>query len=286
MNLTEGAAQLVDAPAAQRVEYMRRRRRLHYAAGTAFLDRVQDLSHHQYAERSLGLVLTADQHQGKTTLLNWAFDRASASPAGQEQPAGQIRSIRVDVLPQWSLTSLYNACLEQLGMPVSTRGDPDQKLHALKRRIDACGTKLILMDEFHDVRQTAARHWPLILSGMRAICNTPGLTVVLAGLPEVEHIIESDLQLAARFEFHRLERWSNSQEYYNYLYSLLSDLPLAEPFPLLKHGPEVLKLGKYRLGHFSRIILEGACQNAWVGKPGLAIEDLREVAARYWHARR
>ncbi|WP_295821213.1 TniB family NTP-binding protein [uncultured Deinococcus sp.] len=288
MNLTSGAQELVGASTNARIEYIRRRRRFRYPEADHLLKRIEDLCEHQYAHRSLGITVTAEQHQGKTTLLDWAHDNA-VQRCEKISASRTVTSIRVNVASEWSLNSLYNACLRGLGAPVSSHGDPDAKFHALKDALQKKQTRLILIDEFHDIRRTKIRQIPMILSGLRAICNLPKITVVLAGLPELRDIIQNDPQLSSRFEHHRLERWSEGQEYYNLLFTLARDLPIENITELFNAEPEVpaelLKLGRHVVGGFSRILTEAACLCLKEDDGVLNRHHLHRAAAKFWMSR-
>ncbi|WP_188973011.1 TniB family NTP-binding protein [Deinococcus aerolatus] len=280
MNLTAAAQRLLQAPLNEQITHVRRRRRLNYAAANQFMSRVQNLHQHQYQHRSRCLALTGEQWHGKTTLLDWIHDRAK-----QHSPHG-TPSLRADVAAGWNLVSLYNVCLKSLGAPISLRGDSDRKFDALCKILAKKETNLIILDEFHDVRRCQPRQMPMILSGLRALCNLPGVTVVLSGLPEVVDILRNDPQLSSRFERHQLRKWEDGPEYYAFLATVLSDFPFPEESELLNPDSELasklLHLGRYRLGAFSVILCEAACLALAAGRPCVTRADIQTVATTFW----
>ncbi|GGB84713.1 TniB family NTP-binding protein [Deinococcus soli (ex Cha et al. 2016)] len=281
MELTPAAQQLLTEPLTRRLQYVRRRRRIRYANADRFLSRTEHLHHHQYEHRSLCLSLTGEQWYGKTTLLHWLHDQAL------RQPGRGVPSLRIDVTAQWTLTSLYNACLKGLGQPIGSRGDPDFKLDFLRDTLAKKKTSLIIMDEFHDVRRCQPRQLPVILSGLRALCNLPGITVVIAGLPEVENTLRNDPQLSSRFERHQLTRWKEGPEYYAYLAAMLSDFPLPHTSELLDPdstlGAKLLHLGRHRLGAFSIILCEAACLTLEAQRLSVSAADIQRAATQFWN---
>ena len=280
MTLSEAAQRLLNAPLEQRLAHVRRRRRIEYAAASVFMARVQDLHQHQYEHRSLCLALTGEQWHGKTTLLDWVHDRALRGSSHG------IASLRVDVSSQWNLVSLYNKCLAGLGAPVSPKGDPDRKFETLIRLLKQKRTNLIIIDEFHDVRRCQPRQLPIILSGVRALCNIAGVTVILSGLPEVADILRNDPQLSSRFERHTLIRWKEGPEFYSFLTTLLKDFPLPEESELLNPDSDLasrlLQLGQYRLGAFSVILCEAACRALRDERPSVTADDIQAAATAFW----
>lgn len=282
--LTPKAQALLDASPGERTAYIRRRRRLGYPQAISILGRIRDLVDYQYEHRSLGLTLTAEQHQGKTTLLDWAHDETLRTHSGAAR--GTVSSIRLDVSSQWTVTSLYNACLRELGAPYAMHGDPESKFQTLKMMLVKKQTRLILIDECHDIRRTQSNQMRIILSGLRAICNLPGVTIVLGGLPDLRDIVRNDAQLSSRFEHHMLNRWQEGPEYYNLVFTLLTDLPIHGAELLFKTYPELLgellTSGKHVLGGFSRLLTEAACLCLTDNQGVLTGDHIRRTADKFW----
>ncbi|MFC5849245.1 TniB family NTP-binding protein [Deinococcus petrolearius] len=279
MPLNATAERFLSLSLSEQKRHVRRCRRIRYVAGDAFMRRAHDLHHHQYERRSLCLALVGSSWLGKSTLLEWIYDDArKASPQG-------VSAIHIEVGPNWTLNSLYNACLTALHAPVSAKGDPEMKFAALCRTLTAKRTTLVLIDELHELATCQPRTLPKLLAGLKKICNIPGITVIVSGLESVMDLLRNYQQLATRFEVHRLQPWEENQEYYNFIASYLTDFPLPDADDLLSPNSDLaaklLVLSNNCIGACTEMLCEAACHALDEGRAGITEQDILR-AKRVW----
>lgn len=102
-----------------------------------------------------------------------------------------------------SLNSLLVDMLTKLGDPYPTSGTVDVKAHRFYKLLIQCRTKIIFLDELHDIEGFKARNYPAMqkfIKVLKAISNERGPVTCLMGIPECHDLFRGDQEMSRRFK--------------------------------------------------------------------------------------
>lgn len=126
----------------------------------------------------------------------------------------------------------YTRLLEILGAPYSSH----DQLSALEGRairlLQEIGTKLLCIDEVHHLLAGSHREQRRALNLLKFLANELRIAVVVIGTTDAFHALQSDPQVASRFEPLLLPRWTEADAFRAFViaYGRLLPLRKASPF--------------------------------------------------------
>ena len=107
----------------------------------------------------------------------------------------------------------------------------EERALRLLRRLEP---KVIRVDEVHHLLSGSAREQRRSLNLLKFIANELHVCMVAIGTADARIAIQTDLQVASRFEPCHLPRWSSTEESRGFLAGFLKGLPLARA--VRRHG--------------------------------------------------
>lgn len=151
----------------------------------------------------LGCFILAEGGMGKTTICRAIMSRYKSSSKQIEGAEQQIiPAFYIEVPASVTIKSLAAHMLAQFNDPTPTIGDTLQLTNRLCQCIEGCQTKLVILDEFHNLVDSTKQSKKLnqnVAAWIKSLVNRTGITFCLVGLPDFESIIKHDTQLARRF---------------------------------------------------------------------------------------
>ena len=97
------------------------------------------------------------------------------------------------------------------------------------RTLPQLGTRMLIVDEIHNVFQGSTDRQRLFLNLLKNLANELQIVLVAVGIQEAQNAIATDRQLENRFEVLRLPRWKFSDDWRRLLKSYETLLPLRSP---------------------------------------------------------
>jgi hypothetical protein len=133
----------------------------------------------------------------------------------------QVPAFDCKVPATYSINDLCTEMLKQL-----ETNPPQFKLATLQthlfRLLITCATKVIIIDEVHDLlNPSAERTWRNVCKWIKYVANSTGIAIILSGKPATEILIDKHEELAGRFPYRA--RLSNLK-YDNTFKSVLNNL--------------------------------------------------------------
>lgn len=178
--------------------YSIRNRIIEYPAYEIALNRIEKL--HQRAKQTGhpgGLLITGLSGSGKSTVKQEYRERYPVRDMGE---VSHIRVLTVDTPAGPTVKNLAEAILVALEDPLGYRGTTEQKTQRIYHFLKICKVELIIIDEFQHFIQHGGRSQTLLVSDwLKNLINKAAVPVVLIGLPECEHVLKLNVQLARRF---------------------------------------------------------------------------------------
>lgn len=270
---------LADEGASSRIRRIRTDRWIGYARAEAVLAALEELLSFPKRTRMPNLLLVGLTNNGKTMIVE-KFRRAHPGSAAAESDDGMalLPVVKVQMPPGPDEGRFFGAILDALGMPFSPRDRIATKQDTAVRVMHSTGTRMLVIDELHNVLSGSAMQQRRLLNLLRWLGNELQIPLVGVGTAEALRAIRSDDQLVNRFEPHPLPLWSDDEEYCRLLSTLEAVLPLRKPSHLADSAlaARILSASEGVLGEIIAIIIRAAVRAVDTGAEAISarmIED-------------
>ena len=189
--------------------------------------------------RLRNLLLVGSPNSGKSALAqNVAESYPTVDEIGRETAHRPIVSILAPPSPEEG--RLYERLLAAINAPFSKSDRPESKLHQLVTLLPALGTRLIVLDEIHDMLTGNPKQSQKMLNILKQLGTLTGCPILAIGLPSAINSLSTNDQLGSRFAVMRLLAWENNQDFSLLLSSFEAVLPLEKPSHLTRASTQDL----------------------------------------------
>jgi hypothetical protein len=155
--------------------------------------------HYPTCARMPCMLLYGDSGMGKTMILE-KMERQHPSTLDKRRGIKLRPVLTVQMPPSPDERRFYTRILEVLGAPYSIRDQigalEGRVIHLLKK----LGTKLLFIDEVHHLLAGSHREQRRALNLLKFLANELKIVVVVVGTSDAFHPLQTDLQVASRFE--------------------------------------------------------------------------------------
>ena len=200
-----------------------------YARAVSIRQQMDNLLIHPRMHRMPNLAVIGDSNNGKSMLLNNFAKRHDPTQA----PDYDVNSDNLhrpvflfQAPPEPDEGRLYNRMLTELMTPGSPREPAESKLRRLSIILASLQTRMILIDEFGFFQAGTPVKQRKLLNALKFLGNELQIPMVIAAVPETLNLLQSDQQIANRFEPVFLPRWRMGDEYSKLLKTLEKTLRL------------------------------------------------------------
>lgn len=144
----------------------------------------------------------------------------------------------------------------------------------------AVNMRLLVIDELHNILAARMEQQRIFLNLLRYLGNELMVPIVGVGTKEALRAIQSDEQLANRFEPFTLPFWQEDDEYRRLLASLVISLPLRKPSPLTSPAlsRKILRLSNGVLGEIVSLVNRAAIRAIETGTEVITAELIDAVS--------
>jgi len=264
-----------DEEADTRIRRIRTDRWVSYARAEAALTAMEDLLNFPKRTRMPNLLLVGPTNNGKTMIVE-KFRRAHpVTPASQtESGAAHIPVLRVQMPAGPDEPRFFGAILEELGFPDMLPDRVSKRQDAALRMMRETRVRVLIIDEVHNVLSGTRLQQRRLLNLLRWLGNELQISLVAVGTAEALHAVQSDDQLANRFEPVGLPPWRAGTEFEQLLSTLEAVLPLRLPSNLI--GPDlshkILATAEGILGEIVSIVTRAAVRAVSTGKESITAD--------------
>jgi hypothetical protein len=279
-HLTTAAREVLDLPAAERIDHIRRPRWIGYTRAKQWLDKLDDLLTHPKTQRMPHLLIVGDTHAGKTMLANRfvQLHPADDTPAGE---AALVPVLAMQAPPGPDESRFYHALLEALCAPSNPRERVAQKQMQVLRILKGIDWRMLIIDEVHNVLTGPVHKQRQFLHVLKYLGHALQIPLVGLGTKEALRALQADPPLAHRFEPAALPPWPLNQEFQRLLASFERALPLRQPSRLADEriARKLLALSEGSLGALAALLTLAAIYAVQSGSERL---DEQVLAAIDW----
>lgn len=227
-HLGERAREALDLPVEKRLAWIQRPRWVGYTRAKDVLGRLDELLVHPKTHRMPNILIVGDTNNGKTAVAR-RFEKLHRA---EETSGGE--GVRVPVLvvqapPVPEEKRLYTAILDALFAPHRPTRHTAEKQSEVLRLLRYVGLQVLVIDEIHHVLAGHQARQRQFLNVIKYLGNELQVPIVGVGIKEAVRAIQTDPQLASRFEPLGLPRWVMGEEFLRLLASFERALPLRQP---------------------------------------------------------
>lgn len=289
-HLKDGAKEALKLSKEERIHRIRSARWIGYTRARQILEKLEDLLTHPKKHRMPNLLVVGNTNNGKTMIVNRFHQKHPA----HDDPHGDgiiLPVLLIQAPPVPDENRFYNAILESLFSPYKASDRVDKKQFQAIRILQRLQTRMLMIDEIHHIlagNQNKQRHF---LNTIKYLGNELQIPIVGIGTKDAFNAIQSDPQLANRFEPAELPRWEMGTEYLRLLTSFERMLPLWKPSNLADPTTalKLLAMSEGIIGELSAILTKAAVRAIETGAEQITIRLLDSIdwiqpSERKWKA--
>lgn len=258
-HLSDKAAQALNLSDEARISYICRDRWIGYSQAKLIMTRLNELLVYPRNSRMPNLLIVGDTNNGKTMLVRRFHDQHPA----HDNPHGD--TVKVPVLyvqapPVPDEGRLYNNILDRLFAPYRVSERVDKKQYQVFKLLKSVGLQLLIIDEIQHVLAGSMNRQRTFLNVLKYLGNELQVPIVAVGINDAFRAIQTDPQLANRFEPVWMPRWKDGDEFDRLLFSFEQMLPLRKASDLTSTelANRLLGMSEGLLGELSRILVKAA----------------------------
>lgn len=202
----------------------------------AIIQKMEDIFSHPKMHRMPNLAIIGETNNGKTMLLKTFYRRhAPDEKAYLTHPTLPILMLQTP--PEPNEGRLYADILTMLFSHAGSRETADAKLQRIRRLLTNLETRMIILDEFQNALAGTGARLRRFLNGIKYLGNELSIPIIVAGTPETLNVLQSDPQIANRFEPAFLPKWKLDEDYLRLLATIEPRLGLEHHSKL--HDPAI-----------------------------------------------
>ena len=227
-HLNESAREMLSLDDKSRIEKIRSDRWIGYSRAKNVLNKLEDLLAYPRTERMPNLLLVGDTNNGKTMLVK----KFCRSHPAEDNPNGEgviapVMFVQAPPVPDEG--RFYNSILELLFAPYKPGERVDKKQFQVINLLRYVGLKVLVVDEIHHILAGNTNRQRAFLNVLKYLGNELQISIVGVGTKDAFRALQTEPQLANRFEPVALPRWERDKEFLRLLVSFERMLPLKKP---------------------------------------------------------
>ena len=274
-HLHDSVRSVVTEDGESRIRRIRADRWIGYARADAALSAFEELLAFPKRTRMPNRLLCGPTNNGKSMLLE-RFRRAHPPVAAGVTSDGiaNVPVLKIQMPPGPDERRFFGAILDALAVPRLASESVSRRQDSAMGVMQSTGVSLLIIDEVHNLLSGTQLQQRRMLNLLRWLGNELQIPIIAAGTAEALHAIQSDDQLANRFEPIALPRWGYGEEYRELLRTLEALLPLRRPSYLAKPAPaqKVLAAAEGILGEVVAILTRAAVRAVTTGSEAITLE--------------
>jgi hypothetical protein len=263
----------------ERIRHIKTDKWIQYPRAEAALERLTDLVDTPTRTRMPCLLLYGDSGIGKTMIIE-KFLRNYPGVFNVQDGIEHRPVISMQMPSAPDERRFYLQLLNAVGAPVSSHMRLQQLESVALRVVKALSPNTIVIDEVHNLIAGSFREQRRALNLLKFLANELHVSIVACGTADALHAMQSDLQVASRFEPFQLPRWNENREFLAFLGTLVKIMPLRKPSDLLNRPATGLLLsrGFGITGLIVRILTRAAVLAIRTGAEHINIDLLEKVS--------
>jgi replication-associated recombination protein RarA len=196
-------------------------------AGIA-VDELERRFHYPTCARMPCMLLYGDSGMGKTMILE-KMERQHPKSYDEHHGITKRPVLIVQMPASPDERRFYTRILEVLGAPYSMREQIGVLEGRVIRLLTDLGTQLLFIDEVHHLLAGSHRDQRRALNLLKFLTNELKIVIVAVGTSDAFHALQTDVQVASRFEPLLIPRWTETEAFRAFVVAYGKLLPLRKP---------------------------------------------------------
>jgi len=265
-------------PPDERVRYLQISRWICYDYAEAILKDLQELLEHPKVLRMPNLLVWGDTNCGKTAIIDRFCQEYPLRQNGEEE-ADVVPVLYIQAPPIPDERRFYSLILDKLRVPHKTNERADRMMCQILKMFPKLGVRMLIVDEIHHILAGNLQRQRAFLNVIKYLGNEAVIPIVGVGTISALNALQTDAQLANRFEPRNLPRWRLDTRYRQLLASFEYVLPLAEESNLTEKemATKLLDMSGGTIGELSKLIRRAAIETIRQGREKISLSLLEEV---------
>lgn len=211
----------------ERIHYILTPKWIGYPVAKNVINKLSDLLVHPKTHRMPNMLIIGETNNGKTMIAK-KFFKMHPADLNEDGDSAKIPVLLVQSPPVPDEGRFYNNILKLLMAPHKTSDRIDKKEHQVRVILENVGTKMLIVDEIHHVLAGSLYKQKSFLNVIKYLGNELQIPIVGIGIKDAEVAINTEPQLANRFERVRIPKWKLDQDFVRFLMSFERLLPLKK----------------------------------------------------------
>lgn len=252
---------LAAQPAAERIGFIRADRWIGFPRAELGVNLLRDLIDHPSCARMPCLLIHGDSGMGKTKIVE-RFRRDFPDDFDTQAGRAQRPVLIMEMPPGPSEQRFYRQMLAVLNAPQHGYERLDVLEQIALRLLHAINPRMLIIDEVHNLVAGTPREQRRTLNLLKFLANQLRIPLVCLGTDDALRAMQSDPQIASRFEPFHLPRWRADVAFRSLLATLETVLPLRKPSNLEQKSMVECILGHSRgiTGNVVRLLTRAAVE--------------------------
>ena len=239
----------------ERIQSVKKQKWIGYTSAKKIHSKLNDLRDYPKNLRMPNLLLVGDSNNGKTAILH-KFVNENESYIDDATQELRIPVLMIQAPPDPDEKRFYNSILESLFAPYKSSEKIEMRQQRVIHLLKKIQLKVLIIDEIHHLLAGTMSKQRSFLNVIKFLANELQISIVCSGTREAFNAIQTDPQLANRFEPNVLSKWRNDEEFLRLLASFEKILPLKEASYLIENSisSKILSKSEGLIGEISRIL--------------------------------
>ncbi|MEP3145550.1 TniB family NTP-binding protein [Qipengyuania citrea] len=275
-HLRPEARRIAEKPAIERLDCFATDRWIGYSRAQDALKRMGMLLATQPGRvRPQNMLVVGPSNNGKSTIAE-KFQRQHPRRVSEERDRHIFPVLSVQMMPDVTAPRLYAQLLDALGSPLGNIRKTDRRNALTLNLMRACGVRLLVIDELHNLLCGSSSRQREILGLIRYLGNELRIPIVALGTKDAWLALRLDDQLENRFQPLLLSKWGDDAETGRLLASFETVIPLRERsglgLPALRRV--IVERSEGLIGEMHQLLSSAAAHALAEGRERIEREDL------------
>lgn len=276
-HLLPDVAAILEEPVSERIRFCQQDVWIGYPRANQVLSALEDLMNRPKSLRSSNILLVGDSDNGKSTIVErfWKTFRLSRTADGEPI----VPVVFAEMPSEPSESRFWSSVLDSLNIAHRPNENVQRKEAQAFSILRICQTKVLIVDEIHNLLFGHARQQRQFLGVLKNLSNRLQIPIVAVGTREAIRALHTDPQLSSRFEPIGLQRWELNRDFLGLLASFERIMPLAEPSDLASRelAVRIHNMSGATIGGVSGVIRRAAIHAIRSGKESIDLKTLKEI---------
>ncbi|KAB2531696.1 hypothetical protein AL035_21395 [Salipiger aestuarii] len=275
-HLRPEARRIAEKPAIERLDCFATDRWIGYSRAQDALKRMDMLLATQPGRvRPQNMPVVGLSNNGKSTIAE-KFQRQHPRRSSEERDRHIFPVLSVQMMPDVTAPRFYAQLLDALGSPLGNIRKTDRRNALTLNLMRACGVRLLVIDELHNLLCGPSSRQREILGLIRYLGNELRIPIVALGTKDAWLALRLDDQLENRFQPFLLSKWGDDAETGRPLASFETVIPLRGPsglgLPALRRV--IVERSEGLIGEMHQLLSSAAAHALTEGRERIEREDL------------